>query len=87
MSSWGQALRSHKRSHLIVEPKPNQENYTNVIKKPEEQPISETRRFLDLNMPPQEEEEEMVTSSCYWKDYSDHHNKESRLLGLLSTGY
>ncbi|XP_024977272.1 zinc finger protein ZAT9-like [Cynara cardunculus var. scolymus] len=95
MFSSGQALGGHKRSHVIAESKPNQENYTNVIKKPDEQPIRETRTFLDLNMPPQEEEEEeemIMKSSCtikyksyYWEDCSDHHNHESRLLGLLST--
>ncbi|KAI3673368.1 hypothetical protein L6452_39486 [Arctium lappa] len=88
MFSSGQALGGHKRSHLIAEHKPNQENYTNAIKKPDERPICETRRFLDLNMPPQEEEEESSTTkykSYYWEDCSDHHNHESRILGLLST--
>lgn len=87
--SSGQALGGHKRSHLIFEAKTNQVNNTTVIKKPEEL-VHETRRFLDLNMPP---EEEMNTSSTteynsyYWEDSSDRHSHESRLLGLLSANY
>ncbi|CAH1428301.1 unnamed protein product [Lactuca virosa] len=89
MFSSGQALGGHKRSHLISEAKMNKEN-TNVIKKPNDL-FCETRRFLDLNMPPEdEEEEEMVMSSStteyksyFWEDGSNHHNRESTLLGSL----
>ncbi|KAI3686540.1 hypothetical protein L1987_80219 [Smallanthus sonchifolius] len=85
----GQALGGHKRSHLISEARLNQENNTNVIKKPDEL-VPQTRRFLDLNMLPEEEEMNMSSSttgykSYCWEDSSDHHSHESRILCLLST--
>ncbi|MFS7939692.1 putative transcription factor C2H2 family [Helianthus anomalus] len=86
----GQALGGHKRSHMISEAKPNQQNNTNVIKKPHD-PVHKTRGFLDLNMLPEEEEEMNMSSSSTeyksycWEDSSDHHNHESRILCLLST--
>ncbi|KAI3688800.1 hypothetical protein L2E82_46635 [Cichorium intybus] len=87
MFTSGQALGGHKRSHLVPEAKVIKED-TNVIKKPDE-PLCETRGFLDLNMPPEEEEEMVMSSSITeynsycWEDGSDHHNHESTLLGLL----
>ncbi|KAK1407340.1 hypothetical protein QVD17_38954 [Tagetes erecta] len=84
----GQALGGHKRSHFISEAKLNQENNTNVIKKPDEV-VRKTRGFLDLNMLP-EEEMNMSSStteykSYYWEDSSEHHSHESKMLCLLST--
>ncbi|XP_076902603.1 zinc finger protein ZAT9-like [Bidens hawaiensis] len=80
----GQALGGHKRSHF------NQENNTNVINKPDE-PVHEACGFLDLNMLPKEEEEEMNMSSSTteyksycWEDSSGHHSQQSRILCLLS---
>ncbi|XP_071693940.1 zinc finger protein ZAT9-like [Rutidosis leptorrhynchoides] len=85
--SSGQALGGHKRSHLNSEAKFKQENYTRVIKKPDEQVHETHRMFLDLNMPPEEEMNMNSTEykSYYWEDSSDHHSHESRLLGLIST--
>ncbi|KAI3762676.1 hypothetical protein L1987_53116 [Smallanthus sonchifolius] len=87
----GQALGGHKRSHLIVEAKLNQQNL-NLIEKPDK-PVLEIRGLLDLNMPPDdyvEEDEQqetmMLNTSSTEAGYNSWgYNHESSLRGLLST--
>ncbi|XP_076899109.1 zinc finger protein ZAT9-like [Bidens hawaiensis] len=82
--SSGQALGGHKRSHLIAEAKLNQQK-PNLVTKFDE-PVHEIRGSFDLNMLPDEEEQEIVmmnTSSTGYNPWG--YNHESSVLGLLST--
>ncbi|KAJ0930512.1 putative transcription factor C2H2 family [Helianthus annuus] len=84
--SSGQALGGHKRSHLIAEAKLNQQNPTLGAKF--DKPAQEIRGSFDLNMPPDEEEQEamMMNTSSTGTGYTPWcYNHESTLLGLLST--
>ncbi|XP_076915419.1 zinc finger protein ZAT9-like [Bidens hawaiensis] len=84
--SSGQALGGHKRSHLIAEAKLNQQN-PNLVKK-FDGPVHEIRGSFDLNMLPDEEEQEtvMMNTSSTGAGYNPWcYNHESAVLGLLST--
>nr|GEZ50509.1 zinc finger protein ZAT9-like [Tanacetum cinerariifolium] len=85
--SSGQALGGHKRSHLITEAKLNQQNAKLIEKL--EKPDQEIQGFLDLNMLPDEDEEQetvMMDTSTTRTGYNPwYYNHESTLLGLLSS--
>ncbi|KAK9066576.1 hypothetical protein SSX86_013899 [Deinandra increscens subsp. villosa] len=83
--SSGQALGGHKRSHMIAEAKLNQQTSMNLIEKVNE-PVRETRGFIDLNMLPSDdtmEEDMMIMKPWHWVDTTNH--ESTTLLGLLST--
>ncbi|CAN4099392.1 unnamed protein product [Withania somnifera] len=74
----GQALGGHKRSHLIVASKRNN-NKDIIIQKP----TQEIRDFLDLNLPAPAEEEcsEQVGFQSWWIESSHKHEQQ---VGLVS---
>ncbi|MFS7972110.1 putative transcription factor C2H2 family [Helianthus anomalus] len=87
--SSGQALGGHKRSHMVAEAKLNQQTSMNLIEKVDE-PVRESRGFIDLNMLPDTTEEDMIMNNStteykpwHWVDTANH--ESTTLLGLLST--
>ncbi|GAA0184055.1 hypothetical protein LIER_31366 [Lithospermum erythrorhizon] len=71
----GQALGGHKRSHLITDAKNNQSSV--IQKSPKEE-----RDFLDLNLPPPDEQEsnDLVGFHKWWLPSS---HKQTQLVGTL----
>ncbi|KAK1433691.1 hypothetical protein QVD17_10606 [Tagetes erecta] len=80
--SSGQALGGHKRSHMIAEAKLNQQTSLNLVEKVNE-PVHETRGFIDLNMLPYDTMEEDMIKPWHWVVATKH--ESTTLLGLLST--
>lgn len=88
----GQALGGHKRSHLIAAEAAakNKNNSSKTQVMVVQKKVPEIRDFLDLNLPPEQEQEQETSDGVYFNPWwmmmgsnNCSHKNEQQLVGLL----